>query len=289
MSRQYSRLNLAARLCESGLPLVMGILNRTPDSFSDGGNYYDHEDPAQLERALTRAKVMIQQGARIIDVGGESTRPGSLPVSQEEELTRVLPVVRELVRGDQCWVSVDTQRAEVARLCLREGAHLINDVSAGERDSRMFDVVSEAGALYCAMHMKGRPENMQHDPRYDDVVDEVADYLRTRVSLLEQTGLARDHILLDPGIGFGKTLEHNLQLMAQLRHFSEGGYAVLLGASRKSFLQQLDGSPVDQRLGGSLAVALMAAAQGVRVIRVHDVQETVQALRVHYELVSRSM
>lgn len=254
-------------------PLVMGILNVTPDSFSDGGA---HDDPRS---ALAHAESMLAQGARIIDVGGESTRPGSDEVTPAEEEARVLPVVHELAaRG--VVVSVDTRHVRVAESCVEAGASIINDVS-GFRDPEMAALAARCDAGLVVMHMAGEPGNMQQNPEYGDVVAEVADYLERRCVELEFAGVAGERIVIDPGIGFGKTLEHNLALLRSGAHLSGTGRPVLIGASRKRMIGEITGEehPAN-RLGGSVAVALCSARRGAAVLRVHDVAATVQALAV---------
>ncbi len=258
--------------------VVMGICNVTPDSFSDGGVAYL---PAEHPRpALTAAATLLEAGADVIDVGGESTRPGAGPVSVEEELGRVLPVVTELAAAGAV-VSVDTSKAAVARAALEAGAALVNDVSAGALDPVLLDTVAAAEVPYVLMHMQGTPRTMQHDPRYVDVVAEVHQALDAALDRLTERGIDRERVVLDPGIGFGKRLEHNLALLRELATFTAFGRPVLVGASRKSFLGTLTGGaePVD-RLEGSLAVATLAVAAGARILRVHDVAETVRAVRV---------
>ena len=252
----------------------MGILNVTPDSFSDGGCFMD---PA---RAVARGEELAAEGAELIDVGGESTRPGAAPVDEAEELRRVIPVVRALASRTRAVISVDTRKAGVARAALDAGAGIINDIEAHRTDRELWKAVAAAGAGYVLMHMQGTPQTMQVDPRYDDVVAEVGGFFRERLRHLEEAGVQRDQVLLDPGIGFGKTLEHNLALIRGLGVISALDRPILLGVSRKSFIGRLFGAEPQQRLGASLACALWAAGLGAGVFRVHDVAETVQALRM---------
>ena len=254
-------------------PLVMGILNVTPDSFSDGG---DHFAP---ERAAEYGAEMLAEGADIIDVGGESTRPGAEEVSLEEELSRVLGPVRAF--GAQgVPVSIDTRHPHVAAACVEAGACIINDVS-GFRDPAMVAVAASGGAGVIVMHMQGEPGTMQEAPRYDDVAAEVADYLASQVGVLEAAGVARERIAIDPGIGFGKTTEHNLELLRRLPELAALGYPVVVGASRKRFIGELTGvAEPRERVAGSVVAAIRAVEGGASVVRVHDVAETVQALRV---------
>ena len=254
-------------------PLVMGILNVTPDSFSDGGAHFE---PVV---ALRHARLMLAEGADIVDVGGESTRPGAAEVPVDEELSRVLPVVEQLA-GEAAPVSIDTRHAEVAAACAYAGASIINDVS-GFRDDAMTEVAAGSDAGLVVMHMLGEPGTMQRAPRYKDVVAEVAEYLQRRAAVLEAAGVARDRIALDPGIGFGKTTEHNLELLRRLNEIAKLGYPVVIGVSRKRFIGDITGveAPRD-RVAGSLAAALVAVANGAHVVRVHDVADTVSALLV---------
>ncbi len=256
-------------------PLVMGILNVTPDSFSDGGQFFD---PAA---AVAHGRQMIEQGADIIDIGGESTRPGSVPVLPDEELRRVVPVVRELARHESILLSIDTSKSAVARACLEAGAHIVNDVTALTGDSAMPEVVREFQAGVILMHMQGTPQTMQINPHYDDVVREVYDYLRDRVDTLTGGGIIREQIAIDPGIGFGKKDVHNLALLAQLPRFLDLGRPICLGVSRKGLIGKLTGRPVHERAVGSVAVACFAMTRGAaQILRVHDVPPTVDAVKV---------
>jgi dihydropteroate synthase len=255
-------------------PRLMGVLNVTPDSFSDGGDFIDPERAAAQGRALAAA------GADIVDVGGESTRPGAEPVSPEEELRRIEPVVRRLA-ADGITVSIDTRRAAVMKAALAAGARIVNDVTALAGDAESLAIAAASGAALVLMHMAGDPRTMQVDPRYDEVTLDVFDFLETRIAACLAAGIPSERIAVDPGIGFGKNDAHNLALLARLALFHGTGCAVLLGASRKSFIGRLGGGGPRQRLGGSLAVALAAAAQGVQILRVHDVAETRQALALH--------
>ncbi len=251
-------------------PRVMGILNVTPDSFSDGGKFFSPP------RALDRAAAMIGEGADIIDIGGESTRPGAREVSESEELERVVPVI-EAIRGRfDVAISVDTSKPTVMRAAVAAGANLINDVRA-LRAPGALQAANELGVPVCLMHMQGEPRTMQRHPHYEDVVAEVIAFLRERVDACLQAGIPVEHIVLDPGFGFGKTLEHNLQLLAALDQLVELGFPVLAGLSRKSMLGALLGLEVEQRLPGSLVLATIALMKGARIIRVHDVRESRQA------------
>jgi dihydropteroate synthase len=268
-------LRLGERVVRLDQPQVMGILNLTPDSFSDGGRYAD-----DAVAAAAAGVAMAADGAAIVDVGGESTRPGSVTVWEGDEIARVEPVIRTMAAGGVA-ISIDTRKAAVMESALAAGATLVNDVSALKFDDRSIEVVARAGCAVALMHHQGNPQTMQSDPRYGDVLLEVYDWLEERVAAAEAAGIARDRIIVDPGIGFGKTLRHNLALLNGLALFHGLGCAVLLGASRKRIVGALSGeAPVEKRLGGSVALALAGAAQGVQLLRVHDVFETVQALRV---------
>lgn len=258
-------------------PLLMGILNVTPDSFSDGGQHLG------LEAAHRAAFEMIEAGADLIDVGGESTRPGALPVSLDVELGRVVPVVERLAK-EGIRVSVDTRKAAVAEAALIAGAAIVNDITALS-DSAMREVCARHGATVCLMHMQGEPLTMQENPVYEDVVVEVRDYLAAAAQQAEGAGIAREKIWIDPGIGFGKTIAHNLALLRHLSILVETGYPVLVGVSRKGFLGRLGGTPasplsVGDRLPATLAAQVLAQAAGAGVIRAHDVREAKQAMRV---------
>ncbi|EIK44052.1 dihydropteroate synthase [Cellvibrio sp. BR] len=258
--------------------MVMGILNTTPDSFSDGGSYYKNHR-LSLDLALRRAEQMLLDGAQIIDVGGESTRPGAPIVSVQEELDRVIPVVEAVVGQLGALVSVDTSSASVIRESASRGASLINDVRALQREGAVA-AAAETGLPVCLMHMQGEPDTMQQNPNYSDVVEQVFGFLEARLAVCQAAGIAREQILLDPGFGFGKTLAHNLALLKHLPEFARFGLPLLVGMSRKSMVAQLLGRPVEQRLAGSLALAMLAAERGAAIIRVHDVAETVDVLKV---------
>jgi dihydropteroate synthase len=255
--------------------LVMGIVNVTPDSFSDGGMLSD------AAAAVKHGLRLLEEGADVVDVGGESTRPGSDPVSAAEELQRVLPVVEGLRReAPEALLSVDTRKADVARAAITAGADVVNDVGAGA-DPGMFDAVASTGAGLVLVHMRGEPKTMQEDPVYEDVVAEVRAFLGERIEAATAAGIARDRLCADPGIGFGKTTDHNLAVLRSIASFRDLGVPILVGASRKRFLGELSGTddPTD-RLDGSVAAAVWCASQGVELVRVHDVGPTVRALRV---------
>ncbi len=255
-------------------PRVMGVINVTPDSFSDGGGRFDSA------RAVDAGLAMAEAGAAILDVGGESTRPGSVPVEAEEELRRILPVVRGLAEAGAL-VSIDTRRAPVMSAALDAGARIINDVSAMTNGPEGLALAAERGVPVVLMHMRGEPHTMQKDPAYDDAPLEVYDFLAARVAACEAAGIARARIAVDPGIGFGKTTAHNLQILDRMALYQGLGCAVLLGASRKNFIGRLSrGEPPKARVPGSLAAALVGLGRGVQIVRVHDVAETMQALAV---------
>lgn len=261
-------------------PRVMGILNVTPDSFSDGGRF------TGFNAAIDHAMSMIEAGAGCIDVGGESTRPGAAAVTASEEIDRVVPVIEALATLTEVPISLDTSKAEVIRAGARAGASMINDVRA-LREPGALEAAAATQAAICLMHMQGQPRTMQHDPRYEDVVREVGGFLQTRMGACELAGIARDRIVLDPGIGFGKRLEHNLQLLAALPQLLELGRPLLIGVSRKSMFGALLGRAVEQRLAGGLAVATAATLAGAGMLRVHDVAATVDAVKLAVALKER--
>ena len=264
------------KLDVSHKPLVMGILNITPDSFSDGGRYLDYK--AAVERGLRLA----EEGADIIDIGGESTRPGAQKVSLDQELQRVLPVIEQLASKLKLPVSIDTYKSQVAKAALEAGASIVNDISGLNFDPEMALTVSSAKAGLVLMHIKGTPEDMQTDPRYDDLLAEVGSYLKASIKMAAEAGIMHEAIAIDPGIGFGKTVEHNLSLIKNLECFARFNCPLVAGASRKSFIGKLNNDiPADQRLPGSLAAALLAVQNGASVIRCHDVRETGQALKMY--------
>jgi dihydropteroate synthase len=267
-------LQLGERTIRLDQPQVMGIVNATPDSFSDGGQFAD------AAAAAAAGADMARDGAAIVDVGGESTRPGAKPVWEGDEIERIAPVIRQLSAGGAA-VSADTRKADVMTAALQAGARMINDVSALTYDDRSAGVVAAAGVPVVLMHHKGPPESMQDDPHYDDVLVEVYLWLEERIAAAETAGIARDKILIDPGFGFGKSVAHNLELMNGFAMLHSLGCPLMVGASRKRTIGALSGeAPADRRLGGSIAFALKAVEQGAQIARVHDVFETVQALRV---------
>ncbi len=277
--------------------LVMGIVNVTPDSFFDGGQFLD------ADAAVAHALELVAQGAEILDIGGESTRPGAEPVAEAEELRRVIPVIEKLANffaatrspADRqvspttlpVILSIDTMKPAVAHAALAAGASIVNDVAANRNDDAMWKIVAEFGAGYVCMHAQGSPQTMQKNPAYADVVREVAEFFQERLEKLNACGIAADQVMFDPGIGFGKTLEQNLSLLAGLRSFAGLRRPLLLGVSRKSFIEKFSGAKLNQRLPASLACATLAIADGVQVIRTHDVAETVRAVRLAEAIISQ--
>lgn len=252
---------------------IMGILNLTPDSFSDGGSYQ------QIDSAVISALAMLENGATIIDIGGESTRPGAPDVALEEELARVIPVIEAIRKKSDCLISIDTSKAEVMRQAVNAGADIINDVRALQEPNALA-TTAELGVPVCLMHMQGQPRTMQSNPHYDDVINDIKQFFVERIAACETAGISRDKIILDPGFGFGKTLAHNYYILKYIDEFKMMGCEVLAGLSRKSMIGNLLGRDVDQRLAGSVAGALIAAQKGAKIIRVHDVTETADALNV---------
>ena len=253
---------------------VMGILNVTPDSFSDGGHYLD------AARAVAHAKAMVAEGATLIDIGGESSRPGAMPVPAEEELERVVPVIRALADAVEVPLSVDTYKACVARRALEAGAHLVNDITALHGDAEMAAVIAEMGAGVVLMHIQGTPRTMQLAPRYADVVGDIRQWLQKRVQLAEAIGIAPECIIVDPGIGFGKTAAHNLEILKRLDAFRALGKPMLIGTSRKSFIGNVLDLPVGERVEGTVATVCWAISHGADIVRVHDVKATARAARM---------
>lgn len=262
------------QVCGDGRPRVMGIVNVTPDSFSDGGRF------AGVEAAVSHALRLVSEGADLLDLGGESSRPGACGVSEEEELRRVLPVLEAVAASCQVPLSVDTTKAAVAKAAFASGAVVLNDISGLRADPAMARVVAEAGAGVVLMHMKGEPRTMQASPAYEDVVREVYEFLAERVEWAESQGIAREQVAIDPGVGFGKTFEHNLALLRELPRFASLGCVVLAGTSRKAFLGQITGKRVEERGAASLGSALAAMLAGASVVRVHEVAPVVDALAV---------
>lgn len=260
-------------------PVIMGILNVTPDSFSDGGRYY------QTDSAVIKAQALLADGATILDIGGESTRPGAPDVSLEDELARVIPAI-EAIRAhsdsivNDCIISIDTSKSEVMRQAILAGADIVNDVRALQEPTALTTVAQFPDVAVCLMHMQGQPRSMQTSPHYDDLFSEINDFFVQRLSACETAGIQRKQLILDPGFGFGKTLSHNFQILARFNEFNHFGLPVLAGLSRKSMLGNLLNRQTDERLAGSLAGALIAAQNGAKIIRVHDVKETADVLGV---------
>lgn len=254
-------------------PCIMGIVNVTPDSFSDGGRY------DTVEKAVAHGLELVSEGAGILDIGGESTRPGAAPVSLEDELERVLPVIEQLSRMAGVPLSIDTYKPEVMRAAIAAGADIVNDVRALQEPGAL-EIVAASDAGVCLMHMQGRPQTMQIDPQYEDVVHEVNAFLAQRLAVAEAAGIVRERVVLDPGFGFGKKTEHNLQLLRQLDTTLALGRPLLIGLSRKSVLGQITGGDVDVRLHASLAASVISVMKGARIVRVHDVKATADALKV---------
>jgi len=267
------RLQCGRHTLDLDIPVVMGVLNVTPDSFSDGGRF------AELPAALAQAERLAGEGAAIIDVGGESTRPGAAPVGVDEELRRVIPVIERLVERLALPVSVDTCKPEVMRAAIAAGASMINDVTA-LRAPGAIEAVAESDVAVCMMHMRGEPRTMQNEPRYTDVLVEVRDFLRGRVACCIEAGISVSRLVIDPGFGFGKTLEHNLELLRRLPELAADGHPVLAGLSRKSMIGKLTGRADGEHLGGSLALATLAMLAGAKIVRAHDVAPTVDAIRI---------
>ncbi|HHY32877.1 MAG TPA: dihydropteroate synthase [Firmicutes bacterium] len=272
---EWRTLRLRGHVLELGRKTyIMGIVNVTPDSFSDGGQH------ATVDEAVCHAKRLVDEGADIIDIGGESTRPGADPVPLEEEIRRVIPVVERLAGELAVPISVDTYKAEVAEAAVAAGAHMINDISALRLDERLGEVIARAGVPVVLMHMKGVPRNMQENPRYDSVIGEILGFLRDAVARAQSCGIRRENIVIDPGIGFGKTAAHNLEILRRLGEFRSLGLPLLVGTSRKSFIGKVLNLPVDQRAEGTAATVALAVASGADIVRVHDVRYMARVARM---------
>ncbi|KQA17948.1 dihydropteroate synthase [Vibrio metoecus] len=268
------KISYANKQLNLNSPVVMGILNTTPDSFSDGGSYI------QLDKALMKAQQMIDAGVAIIDIGGESTRPGAPDVSLEEELQRVIPLITAIRQQNaQVWISIDTSKAEVMRQAIVAGADLINDVRALQEPGAL-DVAAQAQVPVCIMHMQGQPRTMQMAPQYGNVVEDVCAFLVERIAACEAAGIKRENIILDPGFGFGKSIQHNYHLLAHLEQFHRFGLPVLAGMSRKSMIFKTLNKQPAECVAGSVACATLAASKGAQIIRVHDVEQTLDALKI---------
>lgn len=275
-------LKCGDKVLDLSSPLVMGILNITPDSFSDGGLFVsaaEESTDVAVDKALAHAAQLAKEGAAIIDVGGESTRPGAKAVSVEEERVRVLPVISGIKTTiPQCLVSVDTSKTVIMKEAIKSGVHIINDVNA-LREPGAVEAVANSDVAVCLMHMQGQPRTMQNDPHYDNVVDEVLDFLQERIDVCQQAGIGLDRIIIDPGFGFGKTLQHNLQLLKNLPKFKTLGVALLVGMSRKSMIGAILNKEVNDRLAGSLGLAALSAWLGADIVRAHDVSESVDVIK----------
>lgn len=283
----FSAYRFGVRTLDLSRPQVMGIVNVTPDSFSDGGSLYESRKLC-VDQAVSRARQMVEDGAAFIDVGGESTRPGATPVSLQEEMDRVLPVVERINAEIDVVISVDTSSPELIAEVALLGAGLINDVRALGREGAL-DAAAATGLPVCVMHMQGSPATMQDAPDYDDVLDDVGSFLRQRVSACKNAGIGNDRIILDPGFGFGKTVEHNLRLLNNLSRLHSMGLPLLVGTSRKTMIDHVLGRPVDQRLAGGLATVALGVQQGAQIFRVHDVRETVDVVRMTEAVLKESV
>lgn len=272
-SKRSFTLKAGGRRLRMDRPLVMGVINVTPDSFSDGGKFLD------AEAAIAHAKKLVKEGADLLDIGGESSRPGSDAIPAKEELERIVPVLDGIIDDVKVPISVDTCKPQVARKVLDMGVHIINDIT-GLTSAKLADVVAKHGAGIVIMHMQGTPKTMQKKPRYDDVVADILRFLRERVERAEKKGICRESIIIDPGIGFGKTAEHNLEIISRLKEFKSLGLPILVGASRKSFIGKVLDKDVDDRLSGGLAMLSMSIQNGASIVRAHDVRESVVAAKM---------
>ena len=271
-----NKINLArGRVLELSEPVIMGIVNVTPDSFSDGGQFFN------TTAALNHAMQLLDEGATILDIGGESTRPGAPDVSLEDELQRVIPLINAIREQSDCVISIDTSKAEVMRQAIEAGADIVNDVRALQEPGAIEVVAQYPDVVVCLMHMQGQPRSMQNAPHYDDLASEINDFFNQRIATCEAAGIKQSQLILDPGFGFGKTLKHNYQILAQFNDYAQLGLPLLAGLSRKSMIGKLLNRDTDDRLAGSLAGALIAAQNGAHIIRVHDVKETADVLGVY--------
>ena len=271
-----NKINLArGRVLELSEPVIMGIVNVTPDSFSDGGQFFN------TTAALNHAMQLLDEGATILDIGGESTRPGAPDVSLEDELQRVIPLINAIREQSDCVISIDTSKAEVMRQAIEAGADIVNDVRALQEPGAIEVVAQYPDVVVCLMHMQGQPRSMQNAPHYDDLASEINDFFNQRIAACEAAGIKQSQLILDPGFGFGKTLKHNYQILAQFNDYAQLGLPLLAGLSRKSMIGNLLNRDTENRLAGSLAGALIAAQNGAHIIRVHDVKETADVLGVY--------
>ena len=275
MSKMTSKRTLPDTHVFAGGPHIMGVVNVTPDSFSDGGNFLN------ADRAIEHGLQLVSEGATILDIGGESTRPGAEVIGNEEEISRILPVIEGL-KGAAPWISVDTRNAKTMEAALKAGANALNDISALTHDSQSIAIAAEAQVPVFLMHMQGNPQEMQKKPSYNNVVSDIYQYLQERISICETHRIDADLLVCDPGIGFGKNLEHNLLILRSISKFHDLGVPILLGTSRKSFIGKIScDEPANDRIPGSLASALWGLSQGVQIYRVHDVKETMQAFKIY--------
>ena len=271
-----NKINLArGRALDLSEPIIMGIVNVTPDSFSDGGQFFN------ITAALKHAMQLLDDGATILDIGGESTRPGAPDVSLEDELQRVIPLINAIREQSDCVISIDTSKSEVMRQAIEAGADIVNDVRALQEPGALEVVAQYPDVVVCLMHMQGQPRSMQNDPHYNDLASEINDFFNQRIAACETAGIRQSQLILDPGFGFGKTLKHNYQILSQFNDFAQFGLPLLAGLSRKSMIGNLLNRDTENRLAGSLAGALIAAQNGAHIIRVHDVKETADVLGVY--------
>ena len=271
-----NKINLArGRALDLSEPIIMGIVNVTPDSFSDGGQFFN------ITAALKHAMQLLDDGATILDIGGESTRPGAPDVSLEDELQRVIPIIKAIREQSDCVISIDTSKAEVMRQAIEAGADIVNDVRALQEPGALEVVAQHPDVVVCLMHMQGQPRSMQNDPHYNDLASEINDFFNQQIAACETAGIKQSQLILDPGFGFGKTLKHNYQILSQFNDFAQFGLPLLAGLSRKSMIGNLLNRDTENRLAGSLAGALIAAQNGAHIIRVHDVKETADVLGVY--------
>jgi len=271
-----NKINLArGRALDLSEPIIMGIVNVTPDSFSDGGQFFN------ITAALKHAMQLLDDGATILDIGGESTRPGAPDVTLEDELQRVIPIIKAIREQSDCVISIDTSKSEVMRQAIEAGADIVNDVRALQEPGALEVVAQYPDVVVCLMHMQGQPRSMQNDPHYNDLASEINDFFNQRIAACETAGIRQSQLILDPGFGFGKTLKHNYQILSQFNDFAQFGLPLLAGLSRKSMIGNLLNRDTENRLAGSLAGALIAAQNGAHIIRVHDVKETADVLGVY--------
>jgi len=274
MKKEYTLSKDGSRLCLDKHTIIMGIINHTPDSFSDGGQF------SSASHAAGQALEMVDEGAKIIDIGGESARPGSMPIPVDEELERVIPVIEFIRKSSSVWISIDTKKAQVAEEAIKAGAHIINDISGLRSDEKMPEIACKYNTPVVVMHMLGEPETMQNNPVYDNVLKDIYEYFVERINALTSVGIKKDKIILDPGIGFGKTVQHNLEIINKLDFFMNLGFPLLIGVSRKSFIGSILDLPPDERFEGTAAAVTVSIVRGVHIIRVHDIKEMARVVRI---------